>query len=209
MRLSEQLERAILTERSFRIPVYSSLVYLSRTKHRGKDPDCDEVQDLVQDVKDGDRSAIGDGAKALAQHPGLKGFRGWVVPAPRSTAKRPSNMVLAKALTSLGVGTKAVDMVARIKSIESSRMRRRKGGVQAGTPLEQHLASMGFVGKVADSGVLIVDDIFTTGATLKAAALTMRKAGYKGPIFSATLGYYEPSAGKADECPTRHRTFYV
>jgi phosphoribosylpyrophosphate synthetase len=198
-----------LVERSFRVPVYSSLVYLSRSKHRGVDPDCDVVQDLIQDVKDGDKAAIEKAATMLAKHPGLRGFKGWVTATPRSTADRPSNMVLAKALVRHGVGVKAVDMVKRIKSIESSRMRRRAGGVQAGTSLDQHLASMGFTGKVANEGVLIVDDIFTTGATMKSAALTMRRAGYKGPIFTAALGYYQPKASEADQCPTRHRTFYV
>jgi phosphoribosylpyrophosphate synthetase len=209
MQLSEQLRLAILTERSFRIPVYSSLVYLSRSKHRGVDPDCDDVQDLVQDTKDGNQQAIKNSAAMLAKHPGLKGFQGWVAPVPRSATNRPSNMTLARTLTGLGVGTKAIDMVTRIKAIESSRMKRRKSGVQAGTSMEQHLASMGFVGEIADAGILLVDDIFTTGATVKAAALTMRKAGYKGPIFAATLGYYEPNPKKSNECPVRHKTFYV
>jgi len=207
--LFTEAQRRELQERSFRVPVYSSLVYLSRSKHRGVDPDCDDIQDLIQDVKDGDKRSIEKAASELAKHPGLRGFKGWVAATPRSTADRPSNMVLAKSLVRKGVGVKAVDMVKRIKSIESSRMRRRKGGVQAGTTLDQHLASMGFVGETAKEGVLIVDDIFTTGATMKAAALTMRRAGYKGPIFAAALGYYQPSSNKADTCPTKHRTFYV
>ena len=197
----------ILQASHFTIPVYSSLVYMSRTQHRGLNPECDRVQDLIQRVKDGDRQAIQEAAKVLATHPGLRGFKGWVAPAPRSKAGRPSNSVVAEALVHAGIGTEVVPMVQRIREVESSRMRRHRG--EPGVSLEEHLESMGFVGVIADQGVLLVDDIFTTGTTLRASALTLLQAGYHAPLFGATLGYYQPDPTQARTCPVKHKTFYV
>lgn len=56
--LLEAVRRSGLTERSFNIPVYSSLVYLSRSKHRGVNADCDVVQDIIQGVKEGDSCPV-------------------------------------------------------------------------------------------------------------------------------------------------------
>jgi phosphoribosylpyrophosphate synthetase len=182
--------------------VYSSLPYFSRSWRRGLSQDCDAVQDLVEAIKAGDTSAIKLGVKGLASHPKLRGFKGIVTAAPRSTASRPSNMVIAQELVRHGVGTKALQMVVRGTPVPSSRLRRRLG--QEGIPFAQHLDSMVFVGEPNDEPVLIIDDMFTTGTTLKATAARIRKGGHRGPLAGATIGYYVDDEARARDCPIKH-----
>ena len=191
-----------------KFPVYSSLVYLSRAAHRGYSDATDDVQDLIEDLKTGDLRAIKEAASTLAQHPGLDGFRGVVAAAPRSNQQRPSNMVLARELVQLGVGTSTMDLIQRSKTVPSSRMRRRQFGPQHGTPYSEHLDTMqaGFPPQAAREGILIVDDIFTSGATLRAAAEVLWRSGFTGPVFGATAGYYQQEPTDTAVVP---RVFYV
>lgn len=182
--------------------VYSSVPYFSRSKRRGLSPECDQAQDLVQAVKDGDRKAIKEGIGILATHPKLRGFKGIVTAAPRSKAGRPSGMVLARELVKAGVGKKAVEMVVRKSAVPSSRMRRRKG--LAGIGKEKHVESMAFAGRASDEPVLIVDDVVTTGATLDAVAHHIRAAAHTGPVMAATVGYFTENVRQAAACPVKH-----
>lgn len=168
-------------------PIYSSLPYLSRTLHRGLVPECDRVQDVIAALKEGSPRAAEVVAGALAQHPALRGFRGVVVPVPRSEASRPSLLPLAEALVGQGVGTRAAAAIARARPVESSRMRRRRG--LPGITAAEHAGTLRVTGSWANEPVLLVDDIHTTGATLQAAAGALRAAGQTAPIIAATAGW--------------------
>jgi len=186
------------------MPLFAAFVYLSKTQHRGLDEDCDAVQDLIERLKSGDRQAATQAAKGLARHPQLRGFDGVVIPAPRSTAGRPALTMFANTLVSQGIGNRVETPVVREVPVESSRMRRRRG--LPGVPLEQHEESMGVRahGISPDEPVLVVDDILTTGATLRAVANQLRKAGHRAPIMGAAAGYYEPDPSEHEACPVNY-----
>jgi DNA topoisomerase IB len=181
------------------VPVYAAFVYLSRTHHRGISPDCDGVQDLIQKLKDGDPKAARKCAAHLSSHPALRGFRGVVVPAPRSKGTSPPLMRFAEALVAQGVGTRAETAASRVAPVESSRMRRQRG--LPGVTLDDHIQSIAVAGIDPNEDVLIIDDIVTTGTTIKAVAARFRQAGHRGKILGAAAGYYEPNASEAPACP--------
>jgi len=186
------------------IAVYSAVPYFSRGHHRGLDQDCDAAQDLIEAVKAGDMSAIKLGVKALARHPKLKGFKGIVTAAPRSSQSRPSNLIIAQELVSWGVGTTALQMVVRGTAVPSSRLRRRLG--KEGVPFQQHLDSMVFVGQPTSEPVLVIDDMFTTGTTLSATAARIKKGGHQGTITGATVGYFVDDPRQVPDCPLKYTT---
>lgn len=175
------------------LTVYSVARYLSRSQFRGYSLSYDEAQDLVESVKLGNELAISDAANLLAMHPGLLGFRGYVVPTPRSHEDRPSLEALAVALVQRGVGSVAVRAVWREKPVASSRLlrRARRPGVQPPEHQESFQVAPGMI--PYDAPVLLVDDMITEGNTLRGAVAALRRSGHTGPIFAATVGAWESS----------------
>ena len=197
MRMTEhQLKRMIrevLSQGATNVPVYTAFVYISRTRYRGLYAECDDVQDLVQELKDGDPSATQESAEVLAGHPSLQKFQGVVVPAPRSSAGRHSLSSFAQDLVDLGVGERVEVPVVRHTPTESSRLRRREG--LAGVPAAEHLRTMGLDehGIDPNEDVLIVDDVVTTGATINSIAQVLRDGGHRGKIIGAAVASTEPN----------------
>jgi len=187
--------------------VYSAVTYLSSSKYRGISKECDRAQDLIEAVKSGDRKAIEEAAKILSGHPGLRGFKGIVTGAPRSKQGRPSNLVIARALVENGVGSSVEELVTRKTPVSSSRLLRRSG--REGVSFDEHVASMAFVGSTSDRPVLIVDDMFTTGATLRATAKRIQDSGHSGSIMGATIGFDAATPAAAKDCPVKFATFRV
>lgn len=162
------------------LDVATMQTYLSRTRHRGYSTACDQVQDLVDAVKLEDPRALRSAARLMAYHPRVRGTRAVLVPAPRSGAGRASR-ALAQALLLEGTGLRVVEAVVRETSTASSRLARRVG--QAGTTEADHVRSMRYAGGLRPfDDVLLVDDVLTTGATLRAMVQVLRAAGHQGRI---------------------------
>lgn len=164
-------------------PVYTSYIYLPQSQFRGVSSACDGVQDLIESLKAGDKRATEEVARTMAAHPSLRGFKGVVVPAPRST---PGHTMadLAGALVRHGVGDKVVKAIARRYPVESSRLRRHQG--LPGLSEAEHMESMS-PDEILDQTVpvLVVDDVYTTGSTLRATAWTLQRVGHWGEIIGA------------------------
>jgi predicted amidophosphoribosyltransferase len=180
------------------IPVYSAFSYVSTTKYPSASPSHYKARQLVLDMKRGDRQAAKVIAKWLVRkYPRLLDFKGTVVPAARSTKERKPHLHFANALFELGVGSSVADLFQRTKDLPSSRGRRQAG--LPGTTMEEHLGSLAVTGEPVQGGVLIVDDVITSGAMLKASVRVLKRAGFSGPFLAATAAVTieEPSTGQA------------
>lgn len=178
------------------VRVYSAFAYVSTSQHPSVAPSYGNARRIVLALKSGDEVAARVVAKRLlAQHPELRNFRGTVVPAPRSTAARRPHTHLAEALLALGVGTAVESLVQRVKDVPSSRERRRQG--LPGLSVEEHLDTLGVKQAQPRGGVLIVDDVFTTGSTIKASIKALRRAGFSGPFSAAVAAYVIEQPGAA------------
>jgi hypothetical protein len=188
------------------LKVAGSVAYVSTTKFPVIDPEFEEARKLVLALKMGDPGATRECARIMSKHPLLKGFKGLVTPAPRSTPDRVSHLYLAKLLVSHGVGVEAAPVVRRVAPVPSSRILRQKG--LEGVPYEEHVKTMEADPSVAlaNTPILIIDDVFTAGNTLRSSATVIRKAGYIGEILGATAGY-NLAAPNGD--PYRPMTFTV
>jgi predicted amidophosphoribosyltransferase len=171
--------------------LWGAATYLSRALFRTLRMDTDQVQDVVEGVKAGQRGAITRAARWMASigdlhRPAL------VVPVPRSTAERPSLFPLARALVSYGVGDEARIVLTRATPVPSSRAQRQAGG--SGVDPAAHLASLAAdlprKGE-AERAVLLVDDVSTDGNILVAATQALRRAGWRGSIRAAVVAIVE------------------
>ena len=186
------------------LTVASSIAYVSTTKFPDVDVDFEEARQLVLALKAGDDGAARQCARIMAKHPLLRGFQGIVTPAPRSTAERKAHLLLARLLVSLGVGTEAVPLVKRVQPVPSSRILRQKG--LSGVPYETHVETMEAEPDASSltTPILIVDDVFTRGNTLRASATVIRQAGFIGEIMGATAGYNLPAPTGDPYKPTKY-----
>ena len=167
--------------------LHAMLPYLSRTRARGRHRTCDEVQDLVQAVKDGEPRATRTAARTMALHPRLRGFGGLVVPAPRSSDASPSLQGLAEELVHAGVGRGVASLVRRRIPVPSSRLRRREGLGGLGPAAHAESLAVELGGLPPDTPLLLVDDVIVTGATLAGVVSALRAAGHAGPILGAGI----------------------
>lgn len=178
------------------VPVYAAFTYVSTTKHPRVPPTYEAARRVVLSLKAGDAAAARAVAKRLiAENPKLRRFRGVIVPAPRSTIARLPHTHLAQALHNLGVGTQVATLVKRTRDVPSSRMLRRRG--EPGLTSEQHEETLRAQEGYKNLPVLIVDDVFTTGATLRATIQVLKRAGYRGPFSAAVAAYAIESPNEA------------
>lgn len=180
------------------ITVYSAFSYVSTTKYPSAPLSHEKARQLVLAMKSGDRQAANVIAKWLVRkYPQLLNFKGTVVPAARSTKERKPHLHFANALLELGVGSGVAALFQRTKDLPSSRERRQAG--LPGTTMEEHLDSLAVTGEPVQGGVLIVDDVITSGAMLKASVRSLKRAGFSGPFLAATAAVTiaEPSAEQA------------
>lgn len=155
-----------------------------------------EFSHLVLRLKDGDRRAAQQCARILADHPVVGLFGGVLTPAPRSGRAAPrSNILLCDALLREGVGHDSVQFVGRAFDMPSAAQLRRRGGGEIRT--ERHAESMQIVEDPPfDEPIMIVDDVFTTGSTLRAVAAVLQRAGVpQRNLSAATVAYRSYAAG--------------
>ncbi len=131
------------------------------------------VPDLVLRAKNGGRHGVlhplGRAMGSLLL--GSEGAPAWVTWAPTTAARRRRRGHDQARLLAGGV--------ARATGARPVAALRRHGGAQAGRSRQDRLAGPGFSARRRLEGatVVIVDDVWTTGATLSAAARALRTAG--------------------------------
>jgi hypothetical protein len=129
-------------------------------------PEETEVRETAWDLKIPTAEAIGTAAPLMARL--IDGAPCWLVPVPSSSGSVEANLALARAVGRLVRGARVVAGIRRVRPVESSCARRRRG--LAGLPVDGH----GFVrcvGPLHRMPVWFVDNVATTGTTIKAAHL--------------------------------------
>ncbi len=108
----------------------------------------------------------------------------WLIPVPSSSGCTEANMALCRALKHIIRDARIVVGIRRVHAVESSCARRRRGLL--GLSVEQH-AFRRCCGPLLRLPVWFVDNVVTTGATLKAAHLAFGTGD--GIVFADASSY--------------------
>lgn len=175
------------------VPLYSCFPFVTGRHAQEQDQ---KFADTIRSLKQGDRAAAKLCAGILADHPSISSFTGILTPAPRSTSASPrSNILLCEALLAEGIGQEAIAFVGRAEDMPSAAKLRERGRGEIKT--ERHVQSMHILEEPPpDEKILIIDDVFTTGSTLRAVATVLVQAGVPNRNLSAaTVAYRSYQSG--------------
>lgn len=121
-----------------------------------------EVRRVAYALKLGDKDAIRTAAEAMAQ----RVPRGAIlIPVPSSSGDTKANLALAAAIAERAEGSSVADVLRRKAPVESSSVRRVRGG--RGIEPEEHGMQAGDV--PGGKPVVFVDNVITSGSTFEAA----------------------------------------
>jgi hypothetical protein len=178
-----------------KVEVMSAVAYLPHYFH-SKSPEYIHVRGLMDRLKIGKKDAVDEVAQLIAAMPGMKTFRGVLVPVPGSRSDKPnSNEELAKKLVECGVGSKVLTIFKREKDVPSSRgLRSRR---QAALTVYDHVRSIsmlppgeqGRAGSPESDDIMLVDDMIVDGTIMRACRILLAKEGFKGEFRGVTFGY--------------------
>ena len=140
------------------------------------------VRQVAYDLKIPTPAALTVAAPAMAAL--LEREPCWLIPVPSSTGGTEANMALCHALKGLIPEARIVVGIRRTRPVESSCVRRRRGLL--GLSVEEH-AFARCCGPLLRLPVWFVDNVVTTGATLRAAHLAFGTGG--GIVFADASSY--------------------
>ena len=136
---------------------------------------------------------VGDLVRLAVESPGFSDYlRGAVlVPVPLHPRKRRErgynqSEIIAQALSrAVGDGTRVASLLIRVEdTVSQTRFSRR----ERQTNLKNAFALAADAPILADQRHIIIDDVFTTGSTLNACALVLRRSGLRS-LDVATIGH--------------------
>jgi predicted amidophosphoribosyltransferase len=117
----------------------------------------------------------------------------WLIPIPSSTGSTEANMALCRAIKLLIPEARIVVGIRRTRPVESSCARRRRGLL--GLSVEDH-AFLRCCGPLLRMPVWFIDNVVTTGATLRAAHLAFGTGG--GVVYADASSYALSRASRID-----------
>lgn len=173
--------------------VWAGATTLSRTLFRNVRADVDQVQDVVDGVKEGRSTAMLMATRWIAVNPDLH-RRGLLIPIPRSSPENPSLLPFASMLVSYGVGHGAREVLVRREAVPSSRLEWRAGRPRV--DLSTHVASFAVARPRPGEESLplvLLDDVLVHGVTMRAAVQVLREAGWRGSIRGVVVAKFADS----------------